>query len=106
MGEFNVKFINPTALSKPPGYTHVVEVTGGRTATVGLAVTSQILDSLPQLHAIQPYLPSHDWLAFGDLLRDPIATTGINHGLIGSAAYVVVFLAAAWARFAGKDVSS
>lgn len=79
---------------------------GATIATVGLAVTSQILDSIPQLHAIQPYLPSHDWLAFGDLLRDPIATTGISHGLVGSAAYVVVFLTAAWARFAGKDVSS
>src|SRR5215813_1348791 len=26
-----VRFINPTQLAKPPGYTHVVEVTGGRT---------------------------------------------------------------------------
>ena len=26
-----VRFINPTKLAKPPGYTHVVEVTGGRT---------------------------------------------------------------------------
>ena len=26
-----VRFINPATLSKPPGYTHVVEVMGGRT---------------------------------------------------------------------------
>jgi enamine deaminase RidA (YjgF/YER057c/UK114 family) len=26
-----VRFINPTTLAKPPGYTHVVEVRGGRT---------------------------------------------------------------------------
>jgi enamine deaminase RidA (YjgF/YER057c/UK114 family) len=26
-----VRFINPTTLSKPPGYTHVVEVTRGKT---------------------------------------------------------------------------
>ena len=26
-----VRFLNPPALSTPPGYTHVVEVTGGRT---------------------------------------------------------------------------
>lgn len=25
------RFINPYAIAKPPGYTHVVEVTGGRT---------------------------------------------------------------------------
>ena len=27
----SVRFLNPATLSKPPGYTHVVEVTGGRT---------------------------------------------------------------------------
>jgi reactive intermediate/imine deaminase len=27
----NVRFINPNTLSAPPGYTHVVEVTRGRT---------------------------------------------------------------------------
>ena len=27
----NVRFINPPKLAKPPGYSHVVEVTGGRT---------------------------------------------------------------------------
>jgi len=31
----NVRFINPTAISKPPGYTHVVEITGpGRIAHI------------------------------------------------------------------------
>jgi enamine deaminase RidA (YjgF/YER057c/UK114 family) len=29
-----VRFLNPTTLSKPPGYTHVVEVTGGRTVYI------------------------------------------------------------------------
>ena len=24
----NVRFINPTTISKPPGYTHVVEIAG------------------------------------------------------------------------------
>lgn len=27
----NVRFVNPSKLAKPPGYSHVVEVTGGRT---------------------------------------------------------------------------
>ena len=31
MAEVNTRFINPDALPKPPGYTHVVEVRGGRT---------------------------------------------------------------------------
>lgn len=31
----NIRFLNPPALSKPPGYTHVVEVTGpGRTVYI------------------------------------------------------------------------
>ncbi|HZS48464.1 MAG TPA: RidA family protein [Blastocatellia bacterium] len=29
--ESTVRFINPSTMSTPPGYTHVVEVTGGRT---------------------------------------------------------------------------
>ncbi len=31
MPERNTKFINPATLTKPPGYTHVVEARGGRT---------------------------------------------------------------------------
>jgi ABC-2 type transport system permease protein len=79
---------------------------GATIATVGLAVTSQILDSIPQLHAIQPYLLTHNWFGFGDLLRDPMATNTISKGLISAAVYLVVFGTAAWARFGGKDVSS
>jgi ABC-2 type transport system permease protein len=75
------------------------------TATV-LAITSQVLDAVPQLHAIQPWLFSHYWLNFGDLLRDPIATGGVLRGLLAAAVYIGVFGALAWSRFGGKDVSS
>ena len=40
--------------------------------TVGLLITVQILDQIPQLHAIQPYLFSHYWLSFADLMREPV----------------------------------
>ncbi len=30
----HIRFINPPDLAKPPGYTHVVEVTGGRTVYI------------------------------------------------------------------------
>ncbi len=79
---------------------------GATIAIVMLAIVSQILDSIPQLSAIHEYLPTHYWLAFGDLLRDPIATGQIGNGLGLAWTYTVVFLAAAWARFASRDVSS
>jgi ABC-2 type transport system permease protein len=74
--------------------------------TTVLAISSQVLDSVPQLHPIHPWLFSHYWLNFGDLLRDPIATAGVLRGLLAAAVYVGMFGALAWSRFGGKDVSS
>ncbi len=71
-----------------------------------LALGSQIADAIPQLHAIHQYLPTHYWLNFGDLLRDPIAFDRIVPGLISAAAYTAIFWTAAWARFGAKDVTS
>lgn len=79
---------------------------GATIATVMLALTSQILNQIPQLHAIHQFLPTHYWLAFGDLLRDPIATGSVWGGLASAAVYTAVFLSAAWARFASRDISS
>ena len=79
---------------------------GATIGVVGLAVISQILDSVTQLSAIHPYLPTHYWLAFGDLLRAPIATDQLSMGVVSAAVYAVIFLTAAWARFATKDVTS
>jgi ABC-2 type transport system permease protein len=75
-------------------------------STATLAIVSEVLDTVPQLSAIHPYLFSHYWLQFGDLLRDPVATGGLLQGLLTAGCYVVVFGALAWARFTGKDVSS
>jgi ABC-2 type transport system permease protein len=78
-------------------------------ATIGiviLTITSQILDQFPQLSAIGPYLPTHWWMSFADLLRDPMAFDSIQKGLLSVAVYTVLFGSLAWARFAGKDVSS
>ncbi len=79
---------------------------GATIAVVGLAVVSQILDAIGSLSAIHDYLPTHYWLAFGDLLRDPISTEQISRGLLSAAAYALIFWTAAWARFGGKDVTS
>jgi len=74
--------------------------------TAVLAVTSQVLDSVPQLDWLGPYLFSHYWLNFGDLLRDPVSTEGPLRGLLVTAAYVLVFGSLAWSRMTTKDVSS
>jgi ABC-2 type transport system permease protein len=79
---------------------------GATIATVVFSTSSFILDSIPQVAWLHPYLLTHHWLDFGDLFRDPVAWHNVTVGLYLAAAYVVVFSAAAWARFAGKDVTS
>ena len=79
---------------------------GAMVATVILSTTSYILDSIPQVAWMHPYLITHHWLDFGDLFRDPVAWNNILAGLYLALGYTIVFLAAAWARFAGKDVTS
>ena len=79
---------------------------GAMIAVVVFSTSSFVLDSIPQVSWIHPFLITHHWLAFGDLLRDPVAWGGISQGLWSAAVYVVVFWLAAWARFASKDVTS
>jgi ABC-2 type transport system permease protein len=79
----------------------------GATITVVIFSTASfIADSIPQISWLHPFLITHNWLAFGDLFRSPIAWDGVQQGLYVAAAYMVVFCFAAWARFAGKDVTS
>ncbi len=69
-------------------------------------VTSQVLDLIDATRVIKPYLPTHYWLAFVDLFRDPILWRGIQRGTLLQAGYLIVFLGAAWASFTTKDVTS
>jgi ABC-2 type transport system permease protein len=74
--------------------------------TVMFSSASFVLDSIPQVAWMHPYLLTHHWLDFGDLFRDPILWNNIDAGLWLAAGYVVVFFAAAWARLTTKDVTS
>ena len=78
-------------------------------ATIALmifTILSWILDAVPQLAWLHPWLIVHEWLSFSDLLRDPTvlgqraARAGGRRGVCGGV------LAAAWARFSGKDITS
>lgn len=79
---------------------------GATIAVVILTITNFILDAIPQLEWLHPYLLTHWWYSFGDLLRDPIFIPDLRLGLLSATAYILVFLTAAWARFAGRDVTS
>jgi ABC-2 type transport system permease protein len=79
----------------------------GAIATVlVLAVVSEIADNIPQFAVVHPYLPSHWWLYFDSLLRTPIATSDLLHGLLSFGVYVVIFCSIAWARFTSTDVTA
>jgi ABC-2 type transport system permease protein len=69
-------------------------------------VTSEVLDLLDAAAALKPYLPTHYWLAFVDLFRTPILWHDISRGFAIQGVYILVFLGAAWANFATKDVTS
>ena len=65
-----------------------------------------ILDGIPQLEWLRPYLLVDYWPAFADLFREPMFLEQIGRGLLVALAYAVVFLSLAWARFGQKDITS
>ncbi|WP_240630019.1 ABC transporter permease [Specibacter cremeus] len=79
---------------------------GAMAATVVLAIASQVLDSLPQLAWLHPWLFSHYWFDFADLLRQPVTWDSFGANAVLQAGYLAVFGALAYGRFASKDVLS
>lgn len=79
---------------------------GAAVGTVFVSFSMVILDSIPQVAWSHPWLLTHYTSNFADLFRDPIAWGGVGHGVVVALAYIVIFCTAAWARFAGKDITS
>ncbi|MCU1361056.1 MAG: transporter permease [Ilumatobacteraceae bacterium] len=77
---------------------------GAMAATLGILILSGILDAIPQLSGIHPWLFTHNWLSFADVMRTHITWNGIRDNLALQAGYVLVFGAAAWARFTPRDI--
>jgi ABC-2 type transport system permease protein len=78
-------------------------------ATVALmifTILSWIADSVPQISWLHPWLLVDQWMAFGDLLRDPPFWDNVARGLWVDLGYAVVFWLLAWSRFSGKDITS
>jgi ABC-2 type transport system permease protein len=79
---------------------------GAALGSLAVLVASEILVTLDAASAVQPYLPTRYWLAWIDFFRQPIFWRDIQHGFAIQAVYVVVFLGAAWANFATKDITA
>lgn len=79
---------------------------GAMAATIIFSVASEVLDQLPQLDWLHPWLFSNYWLGFGDFLRDPISWNAFGQNAALQAGYIIVFAALAYGRFAAKDILS
>ncbi len=74
--------------------------------TLGLVVLSFLLDAVPQLSAVHPWLLTHNWLGFGELLRSQVDTGALLRWSALHGAYAAMFLSLAWARLTTKDITS
>lgn len=77
---------------------------GAMAATVVIAVASEVLDQLPQLEWLHPFLLSDSWLGLVGLLRQPIDWNSFGTNAVLQLGYVVVFGALAFGRFTTRDV--
>ncbi|WP_104178190.1 ABC transporter permease [Cryobacterium sp. Y50] len=79
---------------------------GAMAATIVVSVVAQLLDVIPQLDWLHPWLFSHYWLGFADLLRQPLDLGSFGQNAIVQVCYVAVFGALAYSRFVTKDILS
>ena len=79
---------------------------GATLGALAALITSGVLVALNSAAVVSPYLPTRYWLAWADFFREPILWRNIERGFAIQGVYVLVFVAAAWANFATKDVTS
>jgi ABC-2 type transport system permease protein len=79
---------------------------GATMGALAVLVASSLLFTLDAASPIAPYLPTRYWLSFVDFFRDPILWRDITRGIALQGIYVGVLLAAAWANFTTKDITS
>jgi len=79
---------------------------GAALGALAALITSEVLVTLNAASVVDPYLPTRYWLAWIDFFRDPVVWRDIERGYAVQLVYVLVFLGAAWAHFATKDVTS
>lgn len=74
-------------------------------ATFGGYVVLGILNVIPQISEIHPWLLMNYWLSYVDLLREPPYWDLIRRNLLIQAGYLAVFYALAWARLTSRDIN-
>ncbi len=65
---------------------------GAIAAVLMIVVASEVVDNIPQFAPVAPYLPTHWWLSFDSLLRTPVDTTTLWHGLLSFFVYAAHLL--------------
>ncbi|MCW2599410.1 MAG: transporter permease [Frankiales bacterium] len=73
---------------------------------VVFVVVSEILDQVTALGSLRSGLPTHYWLAWLDLLVDPVDASNMTTGLLQLVPWAVIPLALAFWNFSRKDVLS
>ncbi|MEO7589181.1 MAG: ABC transporter permease [Arachnia sp.] len=79
---------------------------GAMAATTVVAVVSSVLDTLPQLASIHPYLLTHHWFDFAEFLRLEVDWSVLGSGMLVQLGWVAILGALAWGRFTTADVTS
>ena len=79
---------------------------GAMAATIVISAASQIVGVIPQLEAVHPWLFSHYWLGFADLMRSPISFDSFADNALLQLGYIAVFGALIYGRFSTKDILS
>lgn len=79
---------------------------GAMGAAVGLAISSQILDALPALENVQPWLPTHYLFAWQQFFLPRPDWDPLTKGMLVQLLYAAVFLGAALWWFRRKDILS
>ena len=71
-----------------------------------VAIASQVIDQIPNLHALHPYMPTNGWLGFTGLFRFPVDWSDMRAGLTVSVVYTAVFMLLAVWNLRRRDITS
>jgi ABC-2 type transport system permease protein len=79
---------------------------GAALGALAVLVASEILVTLDAAASVKPYLLTRYWLAWIDFFRQPIFWRDIERGLAVSGVYIGLLLAASWANFMTRDITT